>query len=55
MTWLRRREPKVLHVTALTRRFAQTTIVQVTAGAHVTWSQRSRAHMVVAPAARRVA
>jgi hypothetical protein len=54
MTWLRRREPKILHVTALTRRFAQTTIVRVTAGACVMWSQRSRTHVVVAHAARRV-
>jgi len=54
MTWLRRREPKILHVTAITRRFAQTTIVQVTAGAHVTWSPRSRAHTVVAHAAQRM-
>jgi hypothetical protein len=55
MTWLRRREPRILQITAVTRRFARTTIVQVLAALHVHRSQRLGSRVLVMKHAPRVA
>jgi hypothetical protein len=47
MIWRRRRAPRIMQMTTMTRRFARTTIVRVLAALHIEWPQRSRSRMVV--------